>query len=47
MSNIPEWSVCKDLGIEVVSGVGMDKAWSSSDYLETWGRFWADRTGRE
>ena len=46
MSNIPEWSVCKELGIEVVSGVGMDKAWSSSDYLESWGRFWADRTGR-
>ena len=46
MSNIPEWSVCKDLGIEVVSGVGMDKAWSSSDYLESWGRFWADRADR-
>ncbi len=46
MTNIPEWSVCEELGIRVVSGVGKDKAWSSSDYLESWGRFWADRTGR-
>lgn len=46
MSNIPEWSVCMELGIEVISGVGLDKAWSSSDYLESWGRFWAGRTDR-
>jgi len=46
MSNIPEWGVCKELGIEVISGVGMDKAWSSSDYLESWGRFWAGRAER-
>ncbi len=46
MSNIPEWDVCTELGIEVIAGVGMDKAWSSSDYLETWGRFWADRANR-
>ena len=46
MSNIPEWNVCAELGIEVISGVGMDKAWSSSDYLESWGRFWADRVDR-
>jgi len=45
-SNIPEWSVCKELGIEVISGVGLDKAWSSSDYLESWGRFWAGRADR-
>ncbi|MCY3555357.1 MAG: adenylyltransferase/cytidyltransferase family protein [Gemmatimonadetes bacterium] len=46
MSNIPEWSVCKELGIEVISGVGLDKAWSSSDYLESWGRFWSGRADR-
>ena len=46
MSNIPEWSVCRELGIEVISGVGMDKAWSSSDYLASWGRFWAGRADR-
>lgn len=47
MSNIPEWGVCKALGIEVITGVGMDKAWSSSDYLASWGRFWAARAGRK
>ena len=46
MSNIPEWGVCTELGIEVISGVGLDKAWSSSDYLETWGRFWSEQAGR-
>ncbi len=42
-SNIPEWNVCRELDIEVVTGVGADKAWSSSDYLEQWGRFWVER----
>ena len=46
MSNIPEWGVCTELGIEIISGVGLDKAWSSSDYLETWGRFWSEQAGR-
>ena len=45
MSNIPEWSICAELGIEVISGVGMDKAWSSSDYLDSWGRFWTGQKG--
>lgn len=45
-SNIPEWSVCMELGIEVISGVGLAKAWSSSDYLESWGRFWTGRADR-
>lgn len=27
-TSIPEWSVCEELGIEVVSGVGDDKRWS-------------------
>ena len=45
MSNIPEWEVCRKLGIELISGVGTDKAWSSSDYLESWGRFWSERRG--
>lgn len=34
--SIPEWDVCKDLGIDVVSGVGADKQWSSSWFLEAW-----------
>ncbi|RMF74745.1 MAG: glycerol-3-phosphate cytidylyltransferase [Acidobacteria bacterium] len=42
-SNIPEWDVCEELGIEVVTGVGLDKQWSSSDFLREWGEFWAAR----
>lgn len=41
LSNIPEWDVCKELGIEIITDVGSEKAWSSTDYLEAWGRFWS------
>ena len=34
--NIPEWSVCQELGIEVVFGVGREKKWSSSSFLDNW-----------
>jgi D-beta-D-heptose 7-phosphate kinase/D-beta-D-heptose 1-phosphate adenosyltransferase len=34
--SISEWEVCKELGIEVVTGVGADKQWSSSWFLEAW-----------
>jgi cytidyltransferase-like protein len=33
---IPEWEVCQELGIEVVTGVGADKQWSSSWFLNAW-----------
>ena len=39
--SIPEWDVCQELGIEVVSGVGADKQWSSSWFLDAWSQ--ADR----
>lgn len=35
-SSIPEWDVCQELGIEVVSGVGLSKQWSSSWFLADW-----------
>ncbi len=38
-TNIPEWEVCQALGIEVVSGVGLDKAWSSSNFLKEWSNY--------
>jgi hypothetical protein len=42
-TNIPEWQVCQDLGIELVSQVGRPKLWSSSDFLKDWGEFWQER----
>ena len=39
-SNIPEWSVCQEFGIEIIPKVGLNKEWSSSDFLREWGEFW-------
>lgn len=39
-TNIPEWAVCQELGIELIARVGLDKEWSSSDFLKEWGEFW-------
>lgn len=39
-SNIPEWEVCQRHGIKIVPQVGLDKEWSSSDFLEEWGAWW-------
>jgi cytidyltransferase-like protein len=36
--SIPEWKTCEKYGIEVISGVGLDKRWSSSDFLREWER---------
>lgn len=43
-TSIPEWDTCKGLNIEVISGVGYDKLWSSSDFLKEWAEF-IKRTG--
>jgi len=37
-TSIPEWEVCEQLGIVVVSGVGEEKRWSSSWVLDDWSR---------
>lgn len=47
LRNIPEWGVCQEYGIRIEAGVGLAKEWSSSDFLEQWGRFWADTHGKE
>lgn len=39
-STIPEWETCVKNGIEVISEVGFDKRWSSSDFLREWGEFY-------
>jgi cytidyltransferase-like protein len=41
-TNIPEWAVCQELGIELVSRVGRPKYWNSSDLLKEWGEFWVE-----
>lgn len=38
--SIPEWQICQELGIEIVTQVGFQKEWSSSDFLREWGEFW-------
>lgn len=42
-TSIPEWAVCQEVGIEVVSGVGADKEWSSSWFLDDWTRYVLER----
>ena len=37
-ATIPEWEVCQRLGIEVITGVGADKQWSSSWFLDEWNK---------
>lgn len=36
--SIAEWDLCQELGIEVVTGVGAEKQWSSSWFLDAWSR---------
>ena len=38
-TNIPEWEICQDLSIELVPQVGLQKEWSSSDFLSDWVEF--------
>lgn len=35
-TNIPEWDVCQEHGIEIIPQVGLEKKWSSSDFLKDW-----------
>ncbi len=43
LHNIPEWEVCQEFGIRIEAGVGLDKQWSSSDFLRDWGEYWSSR----
>jgi len=36
---IPEWEVCQKNGTQIITGVGLDKEWSSSDFLSDWVEF--------
>jgi D-beta-D-heptose 7-phosphate kinase/D-beta-D-heptose 1-phosphate adenosyltransferase len=46
-TKIPEAAVCTELGIEMVFGIGADKVWSSSNFLQEWGEFWLERARRQ
>ncbi len=35
-SSIPEWETCQKYDIKIISGVGEDKLWSSSQFLHDW-----------
>ncbi|HVV25597.1 MAG TPA: adenylyltransferase/cytidyltransferase family protein [Candidatus Saccharimonadales bacterium] len=35
-ASLPEWEVCRQNNIEIVFGVGEDKKWSSSWFLNRW-----------
>ncbi len=37
--SIPEWNTCKEIGCEIVTGVGEQKLWSSSNFLGDWTNF--------
>lgn len=45
LHTIPEWDVCQQHDIRIESGIGLDKQWSSSDFLRDWGEFWSSRNG--
>ena len=36
IENIPEWQTCQELGIKILTEIGLGKKWSSSDYLSKW-----------
>lgn len=40
-----EEAACAEFGIEIIDGVGLDKAWSSSDFLGDWEAFVRARAG--
>lgn len=44
---IPEWKICLDLNIDIVTGVGWPKEWSSSNLLAEWGNFWASYESKD
>lgn len=36
IKTIPEWNICLARRTRIVTGIGQDKLWSSSDYLKSW-----------
>jgi cytidyltransferase-like protein len=44
-ATIPEWEVCQKHGIDIQTGVGLDKLWSSSDFLREWEEHYTTQQG--
>lgn len=44
VTTIPEWDICNQLGIEIITGVGKPKLWSSSNHLAEWEDFCRKKT---
>lgn len=42
-TSIPEWGLCEKFNIKVISGVGLPKDWSSSNFLKEWGEYWRSK----
>jgi len=42
-TSIPEWDTCQRNNIEVIFGVGENKLWSSSNFLNDWGEFYLEQ----
>ncbi|MFC1594990.1 adenylyltransferase/cytidyltransferase family protein [Patescibacteria group bacterium] len=40
VESIPEWEICKKHNIKIMTGVGVNKQWSSSKFLRNWGRYY-------
>jgi bifunctional ADP-heptose synthase (sugar kinase/adenylyltransferase) len=40
---IPEWNTCEKNNIKIITGVGLKKDWSSSDFLKEWGEYWKSK----
>jgi cytidyltransferase-like protein len=40
ITNILEREICEKYNIQVISGIGHKKLWSSSDFLREWGEYW-------
>lgn len=47
LTSIPEWTVCEDVGCEIIAEVGLAKEWSSSNFLKDWEAFTKERMAKQ
>jgi bifunctional ADP-heptose synthase (sugar kinase/adenylyltransferase) len=44
---IPEWNICREVGTQIVTGLGAPKLWSSSDFIGNYTRWFCNKLGRK